>query len=325
MIEGIVTDMATVADMATKTGMEIIGGVVIDKEVTDMVMAVTNGVLVLRGCSSMVVPMGHRARGDTRIMPHLPHVTFVGKACHRATGACFECGDVGHLAKDCKKGSLSSRGNKNNKPQVTSGRVFALTTEQTTNAPGTILGTLYMYDRGVFVLFDTGSTHFVVSIAFSKHLKVPPIPLDNSLSISTLMLNSVIISHEFRNCPLRVGDDICFANLLPLKMTDFDIILGFLASIKDTLLDRPRLESHLVVQNFPDVFSDELPGLPPEREVEVQNVANLFVKKKDGSMRLCIDYRELNRITVRNKYPQPQIDDLFDQLQGAKFFSKIDL
>nr|GFD24950.1 hypothetical protein [Tanacetum cinerariifolium] len=52
-----------------------------------------------------------------------------------ATGACFECGKVRHLAKDCKKGSTSSRGNKNNKPQATSGRVFALTTEQAANAP----------------------------------------------------------------------------------------------------------------------------------------------------------------------------------------------
>nr|GFC10843.1 retrotransposon protein, putative, Ty3-gypsy subclass [Tanacetum cinerariifolium] len=51
----------------------------------------------------------------------------------------------------------------------------------------------------------------------------------------------------------------------------------------------------------------------------------LFVKKKDGSMRLCINYRELNRITIRNRYPLPRIDDLFDQLQGAKYFSKIDL
>ncbi|GKC97739.1 hypothetical protein Tco_1168014, partial [Tanacetum coccineum] len=51
----------------------------------------------------------------------------------------------------------------------------------------------------------------------------------------------------------------------------------------------------------------------------------LFVKKKDGSMCLCIDYRELNRITIRNRYPLPRIDDLFDQLQGAKYFSKIDL
>ncbi|KAL0540359.1 hypothetical protein IC582_024596 [Cucumis melo] len=50
-----------------------------------------------------------------------------------------------------------------------------------------------------------------------------------------------------------------------------------------------------------------------------------FVKKKDGSMRLCIDYRELNKVTVKNRYPLPRIDDLFDQLQGATIFSKIDL
>ncbi|BBG93431.1 transposable element gene, partial [Prunus dulcis] len=51
----------------------------------------------------------------------------------------------------------------------------------------------------------------------------------------------------------------------------------------------------------------------------------LFVKKKDGTMRLCVDYRQLNKVTVRNKYPLPRIDDLFDQLRGAKVFSKIDL
>ncbi|KAK9136133.1 hypothetical protein Syun_015463 [Stephania yunnanensis] len=51
----------------------------------------------------------------------------------------------------------------------------------------------------------------------------------------------------------------------------------------------------------------------------------LFVKKKDGTMRMCIDYRKLNQVTVRNHYPLPRIDDLFDQLKGARFFSKIDL
>ncbi|XP_070025343.1 uncharacterized protein [Nicotiana sylvestris] len=51
----------------------------------------------------------------------------------------------------------------------------------------------------------------------------------------------------------------------------------------------------------------------------------LFVRKKDGSLRMCIDYRQLNKVAIKNKYPLPRIDDLFDQLQGARFFSKIDL
>ncbi|MCI30823.1 RNA-directed DNA polymerase (Reverse transcriptase), partial [Trifolium medium] len=51
----------------------------------------------------------------------------------------------------------------------------------------------------------------------------------------------------------------------------------------------------------------------------------LLVKKKDGSMRLCVDYRQLNKVTIKNKYPLPRIDDLMDQLVGARVFSKIDL
>lgn len=134
---------------------------------------------------------------------------------------------------------------------------------------------------------------------------------------------------------------------------------GFLASVKDTSLESPRIESIPIVRDFPDVFPDELPGIPPAREVEfgielipgaepiskapyrmdpvelkelkdqLQELLDngfirpsvspwgapvLFVKKKDGSMRLCIDYHELNRITIRNRYPLPRIDDLFDQL-----------
>lgn len=51
----------------------------------------------------------------------------------------------------------------------------------------------------------------------------------------------------------------------------------------------------------------------------------LFVCKKDGSLRICIDYRQLNKVTIKNKYPLPKIDDFFDQLQGTKYFFKIDL
>jgi hypothetical protein len=125
-----------------------------------------------------------------------------------------------------------------------------------------------------------------------------------------------------------------------------------------------------VVRDFPDVFPKELPGMPPDREVEfvidllletapiskrpymmsVEELKELkkqltelqearyirptsspwgapvlFVPKKDGSQRMCMDYRSLNDVTIKNKYPLPRIEDLFDQMRGARVFSKIDL
>ncbi|WMV58224.1 hypothetical protein MTR67_051609, partial [Solanum verrucosum] len=85
------------------------------------------------------------------------------------------------------------------------------------------------------------------------------------------------------------------------------------------------------------VIPADLPGLPPDRDIdfsiEVGPVTKaisippylLFVKKKDDTMRLWIDYKHLNKVTVKNCYPMPMIDNLFDELQGAVVFSKIDL
>jgi hypothetical protein len=125
-----------------------------------------------------------------------------------------------------------------------------------------------------------------------------------------------------------------------------------------------------VVRDFPDVFPEEFPWMPPDREVEfvidllpgtapiskrsyrmsIEELKELkkqlielqeagyirpssspwgapvlFVQKKDGSQRMCVDYRSLNDVTVKNKYLLPCIEDLLDQMRGARVFSKIDL
>ncbi|GJU29964.1 putative reverse transcriptase domain-containing protein [Tanacetum coccineum] len=85
--------------------------------------------------------------------------------------------------------------------------------------------------------------------------------------------------------------------------------------------EEKRLEDVSIVQEFLKVFQEDFPRLPPAR----QGAPVLFVKKKDGSFRMCIDYRELNKLTVKNRYPLLRIDDLFDQLQGSRVYSKIDL
>ncbi|KAL8148236.1 hypothetical protein AgCh_005552 [Apium graveolens] len=145
---------------------------------------------------------------------------------------------------------------------------------------------------------------------------------------------------------------------------------AYLAHVVDTKKETPILDEIPIVREFPDIFPEELPGFPPDREIEfsidlipgskpvskapyrmapmemkelakqLQELLDkgvirpsvspwgapvLFMKKKDGSMRLCIDYRELNKLKIKNKYPLPRIDDLFDQLKGTCYFSKIDL
>ncbi|GKB41120.1 putative reverse transcriptase domain-containing protein [Tanacetum coccineum] len=134
--------------------------------------------------------------------------------------------------------------------------------------------------------------------------------------------------------------------------------------------EKKRLEDVPIVWDFPDVFPEDLSGLPLTRQVEFQidlipgvapvarepyrlapsemkelseqlkelsdkgfirpssspwGALVLFVKKKDGSFRMCIDYWELNKLTVKNRYPLLRIDDLFDQLQGSSVYSKINL
>ncbi|GKB03385.1 putative reverse transcriptase domain-containing protein [Tanacetum coccineum] len=92
-----------------------------------------------------------------------------------------------------------------------------------------------------------------------------------------------------------------------------------------------QLEEVPIVQDFPEMkeLSDQLKELSDKGFIRPSSspwgAPVLFVKKKDGSFRMCIDYQELNKLTVKNRYPLPRIDDLFDQLQGSSIYLKIDL
>ncbi|TYK28616.1 ty3-gypsy retrotransposon protein [Cucumis melo var. makuwa] len=259
------------------------------------------------------------------------------------------------------------------------------------NAQNQRAGTLLVLGHYALVLFDSGSSHSFISSTFVLYARLEVEPLHHVLSVSTPSGECMLSKEKVKACQIEIAGHVIEVTLLVLDMLDFDVILGMdwlaanhasidcsckegtwsiLASMVDTKEVDVSLSSEPVVRDYLDVFPEELPGLPPHREIEfaielepgtvpisrapyrmapaelkelkvqLQELLDkgfirpsvlpwgapvLFVKKKDGSMRLCIDYKELSKVTVKNRYPLPRIDDLFDQLQRATVFSKIDL
>nr|GEV04026.1 putative reverse transcriptase domain-containing protein [Tanacetum cinerariifolium] len=226
----------------------------------------------------------------------------------------------GHFKKECPKlKNNNNRGNQvgNAKAQE---KVYAVGKAGANSDNNVVTGTFLLNNRYASILFDTGADRSFVSTAFSSRIVITPTALDHNYNV---------------------------------ELADGRIV-GLNTIIRDLL----------VVQEFPEVFLKDLPGIPPTRQVEfridlipgvapvarapyrlapseIKELAKqlheltdkgfirpssspwgapvLFVKKKDGSFQMCNDYRELNKLTVKNRYPLPRIDDIFDQLHGTRY------
>jgi hypothetical protein len=268
-----------------------------------------------------------------------------------------------------------------------------------------MMGMFLVANHPALILFDSGASHTFISKKFVEKHCIPYTESRQGFKIHSP--GGQIFSKEVAfQVPVTLAGWDFPTNMIVLKGQDIDVILGMnwlaqhkavlntdlstirlsygqeeiLLSIPIAILAKPigqiyeaiipEIKDILVVCEFPDVFLEDLPGLPPERDVEfvielkpgtapisrisyrmppnelaelktqLQDLLEkgfirpssspwgcpaIFVKKKDQTLRMCVDYRPLNEVTIKNKYPLPQIDILFDQLTGARVFSKIDL
>ena len=275
--------------------------------------------------------------------------------------------------------------------------------DQLEGAP-VLIGTFSIRYQPAVILFDSGASHSFIDPSYTLKHKFAMDALIKPYVI-TSPGGRITLEKFIRGVPIKLVDKLIPMDLIVMGTHGIDIILVMNWMRKHQVrLDLTKREVHLnspihgtitlnlpfyrdpssvsyhaaelkiedipVVCEYPNVFPNELPGMPPDREIEfaielqpctapisrrpycmppnelaelkkqIQELLDkgyirpstspcgcpaLFVKKKDKSLSLCVDYRPLNAVTVKNKYPLPRIDVLFDKLADAKVFSKIDL
>ncbi|GJT10120.1 putative reverse transcriptase domain-containing protein [Tanacetum coccineum] len=197
-----------------------------------------------------------------------------------------------------------------------------------------VMGMFLLNNRYSFILFDTGADRSFVSTAFSSLTDIVPTALDHDYDVKLADGKIIVVNTIIRGCTLNFLNHPFNIDLMPIELGSFDVIIGMDWLVKYhavIVCDEkiiPRAPCRLAPSEMKEL-SDQLQELSDKGFIRPSSspwgAPVLFVKKKDGSFRMCIDYRELNKLTVKNCYPLPRINDLFNQLQGLSVYSKIDL
>ncbi|GKB05145.1 putative reverse transcriptase domain-containing protein [Tanacetum coccineum] len=277
------------------------------------------------------------------------HKTHLG-VCRANLSGCYKCGALNHMSKDCKKpvilcynyNQLGHKSNECPNPKVTeakplklikeekaekvvipnpTARAYMMATEEDKVVRDVVTGTILVNFIPARVLYDSGASVSFVFFEFSKNLPTPPNKLPFLLEVEIVGNEIVVVSKVYRDVEIKIDDSVFKIDLILIVLGAFDIVIG---------MDRL------------DRYNANILCIPPERQVEFRidlipgatpifktpyRLAPSEMKELMSQLQELLnkDYRELNKVTVKNVYPLPRIDDLFDQLQGARWFSKIDL
>nr|GEX36671.1 putative reverse transcriptase domain-containing protein [Tanacetum cinerariifolium] len=236
---------------------------------------------------------------------------------------CYECEERGYRSNACLKRADRQGGNMR-------GQAYIIRDAEHNQGLNVVTGTFLLNNNYATILFDSGVDKSFVDIKFSHLIDIKPVKLNTSYEVELADGKVVSTNTILRGCTLNLLDHLFDIDLMPIELglppprkVEFRIkLIPGAASIT-------RTPYHLAPSKLKEL-TDQLKELSEKGFIcpssSPWGAPVLFVKKKNGSFRICIDNQELNKLTVKNWYPLSRIDDLFDQLKEklhAKF-SKCD-
>nr|GEW41432.1 hypothetical protein [Tanacetum cinerariifolium] len=259
---------------------------------------------------------------------------------------CRRCGNIGHLTRDCKPTVLAAVNqralvNNGNKPVIPEarGKAYAIGGRDANPRSNVVTGTFLLNNHYAYILFDLGIDRSFVSTTFSTFLDIILDTLDVSYAVELAEKIITKTNTILRGCTIGLLGHPFNIDLMPLEVGSFYVIIGmdWLANnhavtvCDEKIVCIPFGDEILIVQgdrsdkgkkSTLSIISCTKTQKYIERGCQVFLAPSsspwgapvLFVKKKDGSLRMCIDYHEQNKLTIKNRNPLPRIDDLFDQL-----------